>query len=100
MGKLAWGQLNRAFRIHIGKEVKGMINIKRPTFFSSRAAGKLRRPVHCRGQTLVEYALILAFVSIVAVSVLINLGANTTKLYSTIDSQLDRAPGGVNYSGP
>ena len=38
------------------------------------------------GQTLVEYALILAIISIVAVSVMINLGKQVTGVYSTITS--------------
>ncbi len=39
-----------------------------------------------RGQTLVEYALILAVISIVAIGVLINLGQGVKGVYSTIDS--------------
>jgi Flp pilus assembly pilin Flp len=77
-----------------------MIKIKRPSFFLPTPFKKgLRRPVQCRGQTLVEYALILAFISVVAISVLINLGQNVKSLYTTIDSQVARAPGGANYSG-
>ncbi len=41
-----------------------------------------------RGQTLVEYALILAFISVVAISVLISLGKQVSKVFSTISSQL------------
>ncbi len=41
-----------------------------------------------RGQTLVEYALILAFVSVCAISVLIRLGAEVKTVFSTITSQL------------
>ncbi len=41
-----------------------------------------------RGQTLVEYALILAFVSVVAISVLINLGKQIKGVFTTISSQL------------
>jgi len=41
-----------------------------------------------RGQTLVEYALILAFVSVCAISVLIRLGAEVKSVFSTITSQL------------
>ena len=44
-----------------------------------------------RGQTLVEYALILAFISVVAISVLINLGAQVKVMYSKIDSGLNSA---------
>ena len=75
-----------------------MINIKRPGFsLPTPSKTRLRRPVRCRGQTLVEYSLILAFISVVAISVLINLGKNVKGLYTTIDSQVARAPGGVNY---
>jgi len=41
-----------------------------------------------KGQTLVEYALILAFVSVVAISVLIRLGDAVKSVFSTITSQL------------
>lgn len=41
-----------------------------------------------RGQTLVEYALILAFISVVAISVLIRLGAAIKSTFSTITSQV------------
>jgi Flp pilus assembly pilin Flp len=78
-----------------------MNNIKRPVLICPRVNLRFRRPVKCRGQTLVEYALILAFISVVAISVLINLGGNLKAVYTTIDSQVARAPGGVNYNpGP
>ena len=41
-----------------------------------------------KGQTLVEYALILAFVSVVAIAVLINLGKQVKEVFTTISSQL------------
>jgi len=41
-----------------------------------------------KGQTLVEYALILAFVSVVAISVLIRLGTGIKSVFTTITSQL------------
>ncbi len=44
-----------------------------------------------RGQTLVEYALILAFISVVAVSVLINLGNTVKAVFSRVNSQLAAA---------
>ena len=47
-----------------------------------------RRHSSKRGQTLVEYALILAFVSVCAISVLIRLGAEVKTVFSTITSQL------------
>jgi Flp pilus assembly pilin Flp len=40
------------------------------------------------GQTLVEYALILAFISVVAISVLIRLGNEVKLVFTTITSQL------------
>jgi Flp pilus assembly pilin Flp len=53
---------------------------------------KKRRMSGCRkqkrGQTLVEYALILAFISVVAISVLIRLGNQVRAVFSTITSQL------------
>ena len=41
-----------------------------------------------KGQTLVEYALILAFISVVAISVLLRLGHELNVVFSTITSQL------------
>ena len=75
-----------------------MIKIKRPVFlYPMRMAVRLRRHTGCRGQTLVEYALIIAFISVVAIGVLISLGGNLKSVYTAIDSQVARAPGGVNY---
>ena len=42
------------------------------------------------GQALVEYALILAFVSVVAISVLMVLHVQITGVYQTIIDALDR----------
>ena len=53
-----------------------------------RIAGKQIRRRSNRGQTLVEYALILAFISIVAISVLVRLGSQVKDVFSTITSQL------------
>ena len=48
----------------------------------------LRRMKSKKGQTLVEYALILAFISVVAISVLIALGNQVKTVFTTITSQL------------
>lgn len=48
----------------------------------------LRRMKSRKGQTLVEYALILAFISVVAVSVLIAMGFQIQGIFTTISSQL------------
>ena len=41
-----------------------------------------------KGQTLVEYTLILAFIAVVAISVLLRLGHELNVVFSTITSQL------------
>ena len=41
-----------------------------------------------RGQTLVEYALILAFISVVAIAVLISLGKTLRGTYTQINSDI------------
>ena len=53
-----------------------------------RAKTALRRLKSRKGQTLVEYALILAFISVVAISVLLTLGGQVKNVFSTINSQL------------
>jgi Flp pilus assembly pilin Flp len=55
------------------------MNPQNETFHQGRAR---------RGQTLVEYALILAFISVVAISVLIRLGTQIRGVFSTITSQI------------
>jgi len=52
----------------------------------SAAPAKLKH-----GQTLVEYALILAFISVVAIFVLQALGTKVTSVFSTINSKLATA---------
>jgi Flp pilus assembly pilin Flp len=54
----------------------------------TRAKVALRRMKSKKGQTLVEYALILAFISVVAISVLITLGTQIKSVFTTISSQL------------
>jgi Flp pilus assembly pilin Flp len=44
-----------------------------------------------RGQTLVEYALILAFISVVAIAVLISLGQQVRGTFTKINSSLASA---------
>jgi Flp pilus assembly pilin Flp len=43
------------------------------------------------GQTLVEYALILAIISVVAIGVMINLGKQVSGVYSMITSEVATA---------
>jgi len=57
----------------------------------TRAKSALRRMKSRKGQTLVEYALILAFISVVAISVLLTLGKQITGVFSTVNSQLATA---------
>jgi Flp pilus assembly pilin Flp len=53
--------------------------------------GKLVGQRHRRGQTLVEYALILAIISVVAIGVLITMGGQVKTIYSNIDGSLTSA---------
>jgi pilus assembly protein Flp/PilA len=46
-----------------------------------------------RGQTLVEYALILAFISVVAIGVLYALGFNISSIFTTLTSQMATTTG-------
>ena len=66
--------------------------MKKPYISSVRTSNRFRGPKRRRqGQTLVEYALILAFISIVAISVLVSLGQHARSLYSMINSQVNSA---------
>ena len=51
----------------------------------------IRKLKNNKGQTLVEYALILAFISVVAISVLISLGQTIKGAYTKISSSLASA---------
>jgi Flp pilus assembly pilin Flp len=68
-----------------------MKNNLRPLFFYLRTARRSRDPTRCRGQTLVEYALILAIISIVIIGVIVNLGTEVKVIYSGINSQVATA---------
>ena len=62
---------------------------KRPVFHSQRAALRAwRRRSRRRAQTLVEYALIIAVVSIVAIGVLVNLQRSIRGIYTMVNTQL------------
>ncbi len=50
-----------------------------------------RRSERRKGQTLVEYALILAFISVVAISVMISLAQAVKGTYTKISSSLTSA---------
>jgi Flp pilus assembly pilin Flp len=58
---------------------------------TTSAKTALRRMKSKKGQTLVEYALILAFISVVAIAVLIALGNQIQGVFTTISSQLSVA---------
>lgn len=55
---------------------------------STTATIALQRMKSRKGQTLVEYALILAFISVVAIAVLIALGSQIKGVFTTITSQI------------
>jgi Flp pilus assembly pilin Flp len=54
----------------------------------------LRPPGNRKGQTLVEYALVLAIVSVVAVSVMIAMTGQVKVAFTTIDQQIAVAGNG------
>jgi Flp pilus assembly pilin Flp len=65
-----------------------------------RASFVVRRPMGKRGQTLVEYSLILALISVVAIAALINMGGQVKGVYTTIDRQLTLAGSGGQAAAP
>jgi Flp pilus assembly pilin Flp len=57
--------------------------------------GAILRPLtNKRGQTLVEYALTLALISVVAISVLVSLGTRVKGVFTTVSSQIAIAGNG------
>jgi Flp pilus assembly pilin Flp len=46
------------------------------------------------GQTLAEYALILAFISVVAIGTLMSMGGQVTTVYTGVNHQLNTAQNG------
>jgi Flp pilus assembly pilin Flp len=53
-----------------------------------------------RGQTLVEYALILAFIAVVAIAVLMSMGNTISNTFGTVNVQLSKAQvGGAGRGG-
>ena len=65
-----------------------MNNVGKATLFDAIPAAGSRRCAWRRGQTLVEYALILAIISVVAIGVLVSLGQQIKSVYSMISSTI------------
>jgi len=63
-----------------------MNHVDKTTFPSFTLMARWCRLTPRRGQTLVEYALILAIISVVAIGVMISLGKQVSGVYSTITS--------------
>jgi pilus assembly protein Flp/PilA len=63
-----------------------MNNVEKVTFHYPILVSRPRRRAQRSGQTLVEYGLILAIISVVAIGVLISLGKKINGVYSTIDA--------------
>jgi len=60
-------------------------------FLESIAASVLRGATRKKGQTLVEYALILVIITLVAIGVFALLGQRITIIFSAITNLLDTA---------
>ncbi len=56
------------------------------------------RAQYTGGQTLAEYALILALISVVAITTLISLGGQVSTVFTTINRQLNDANNGGSSS--
>jgi Flp pilus assembly pilin Flp len=68
-----------------------MNNVDNATPFYSILTSWSRRRIYSRGQTLVEYALILAIISVIAIGVMISMGQQIKGVYSTITSVVSSA---------
>ena len=53
-----------------------------------------------RGQTLVEYAIILAFISVVAISTLVAMGGKVSGVFTTVNRQVAIAGNGGPAAAP
>jgi len=53
--------------------------------------GKLRALRRRRGQTLVEYALIITIISVVAIGLLITIGGQVKTIYSNLNTSMATA---------
>jgi len=62
----------------------------------SQSQAALRRRKNKKGQTMVEYALILAFISVLSIGVLMALGVQITGLFQTVINQLATALAAVH----
>jgi Flp pilus assembly pilin Flp len=65
-----------------------IVGLPSPSLVSYLSKLSFLRRKRRKGQTLVEYALILAFISVVAISVLLALGSRVKEVFTTITSQL------------
>ena len=67
-----------------------------PAHKITRNSLELKPLGHKRGQTLVEYALIIAFISVVAIGSLLAMGGQVKGVYTTIGQQLTDAQSASN----
>jgi Flp pilus assembly pilin Flp len=67
--------------------------------FQSPLLRRAARRLRLRGQTLVEYALILAFVAVVAIAVLMQTGGSIKSTLGTVNVQLGQAQQGGSTGG-
>jgi Flp pilus assembly pilin Flp len=65
-----------------------------------RISPVLRRLKNKRGQTLVEYALILALISVVAITTLSAMGVQVSSVFTTINRQVAIAGNGGPAAAP
>ncbi len=69
--------------------------MKKPALFFQKFLIAARRRLHeSKGQTLVEYALIIGSIALIAVSLMYALSSQTGALYSEIGSNLNRMSSG------
>jgi Flp pilus assembly pilin Flp len=61
--------------------------MKKESLALLKSAGRRSRSA----QTLVEYGMILALISVVAIAVLKSFGSKTSSLFSFINTQIDQA---------
>jgi Flp pilus assembly pilin Flp len=75
-----------------------VIKTKKPVFLPRKGVrSESRRRTFCRGQTLVEYALIIAVLAIVCVGVLLTMGQQVQSIFTNLESKISSGEAAASH---